>query len=186
MIRPIQSTRWRSGQHSFCAGQEGRMVVNNDPDICLITRERRSPAAAPGVKTQPITLPGRRARIRQRPPGRPGTPPTGGFRRFLSKSAVSHPQDRATRRYTDEAERQQPRTPRSSACTRSSPTLFGALETRSARWERCRARPSRNRYGARTHNDIARRCRVPFATCHKVNVAETAGQRQPTEWDGHP
>jgi hypothetical protein len=43
-IRLIPSTQPRRREHCFCTGQ-GRTVVNNDPDIALITRERRGPEA---------------------------------------------------------------------------------------------------------------------------------------------
>jgi hypothetical protein len=46
MIGPVQTTRPRSGEPCFCNGQ-GRGVVPNDPDIGLITRERRGPARCP-------------------------------------------------------------------------------------------------------------------------------------------
>jgi hypothetical protein len=43
MIRPVQTTRPRSGEHCcFCNGQ-GPQVVRNDPGIGPITRERRGP-----------------------------------------------------------------------------------------------------------------------------------------------
>ena len=47
MIRPVQTTRPRSGEHCcfccFCNGQ-GRRAVPNDPDIGPITRQRRGSA----------------------------------------------------------------------------------------------------------------------------------------------
>ena len=44
IIRPIQSRAAVEQRTLLCAGQGGRRAVNNDPDICLITRERRGPA----------------------------------------------------------------------------------------------------------------------------------------------
>jgi putative transposase len=47
MIRPVQTTRPRSGEHCCFCNRQGRMVVPNDPDIGPITRERRGPGDAP-------------------------------------------------------------------------------------------------------------------------------------------
>jgi hypothetical protein len=48
IIRPIQSARPRSDEHCFCSVR-GRRIVSNDPDICLITRERWGPAFGGGL-----------------------------------------------------------------------------------------------------------------------------------------
>jgi hypothetical protein len=82
MIRPVQTTG-RAVVNTASALVRGRGVVRNDPDIGLITRERRGPASWPG--RPPLggcCRPGNWAAARQRPSGVGLTSGTvGGCRR---------------------------------------------------------------------------------------------------------